>query len=113
MFWTEPLIYYSAACILTVILEVGLFRVCGYRKPLDLGIVALANVVTNVALNLILELVIAAFDLPWIIVLEIIVIAAEYLIYSRAFGPSRNLFILTFCANLLSFLAGAVVYELF
>ena len=40
-------------------------------------------------------------------------VAAEYLIYRRAFGPSRKLLILTFCANVLSFFIGALVYNIF
>ena len=113
MFWNEPLIYNTAACVLTVIIECGLFFLFRYRKPLDLAIIALTNVVTNVALNLFLELVPDAFSFPWIFILEIIVIDIEYMIYRRAFGPSKTLLLLTTVANALSFAVGALVYYIF
>ena len=112
-FWSNPILYNGAACILTVIIEVCWFRVFGYKKTLDLGIIVLSNVVTNVALNTFLDLVPDAFDVPWLIILELLAVAVEYLIYRKAFGPSRKLLILTFFANVLSFLVGALVYELF
>ena len=113
MFWSNPILYNGAACILTVIIEVGFFFLLEYRKTLDLGIIALTNVVTNVALNTFLDLVPDAFDVPWLIILELLVVAAEYLIYRKAFGPSRRLLILTFFANVLSFFIGALVYNIF
>ena len=113
MFWTEPLIYNTAACVLTVIIECGLFFAFKYRKPQDLAVIALANVVTNVALNLFLELVPDAFEYPWIFILELIVIEVEYLIFRRAFGPSKKLILLTTVANVLSFAVGVLVYEIF
>lgn len=112
-FWSNPILYNGAACLLTVIIEVCWFRVFRYKKPLDLGIIALTNVVTNVALNTFLDLVPDAFDVPWLIILELLVVAAEYLIYSRAFGPSRRLLILTFFANVLSFAIGWLIFEIF
>ena len=112
-FWSNPILYNGAACILTVIIEVCWFRVFGYKRPLDLGIIALSNVVTNVALNTFLDLVPDAFDVPWLIILELLVVAAEYLIYRKAFGPSRRLLILAFFANVLSFFIGALVYNIF
>ena len=112
-FWSNPILYNGAACILTVIIEVCWFRVFGYKRPLDLGIIALSNVVTNVALNTFLDLVPDAFDVPWLIILELLVVAAEYLIYRKAFGPSRRLLILTFFANALSVFIGALIYNIF
>ena len=112
-FWSNPILYNGAACILTVIIEVCWFRIFGYKRPLDLGIIALSNVVTNVALNTFLDLVPDAFDVPWLIILELLVVAVEYLVYRRAFGPSKRLLILTFCANVVSFLIGALVYNIF
>ena len=112
-FWGNPILYNGAACILTVMIEVCWFRFFGYKRPLDLCIIALTNVVTNVALNTFLDLVPDAFGVPWLIILELLVVAAEYLIYRRAFGPSRKLLILTFCANVLSFCIGALVYNIF
>ncbi len=112
-FWSNPILYNGAACILTVIIEVCWFRIFRYKRPLDLGIIALSNVVTNVALNTFLDLVPDAFGVPWLIILELLVVAAEYLIYRKAFGPSRRLLILTFFANVLSFFIGALIYNIF
>ncbi len=113
LFWSNPILYNGAACILTVIIEVFWMRVFGYKRPLDLGIIALSNVVTNVALNTFLDLVPDAFDAPWLIILELLVVVVEYLIYRKAFGPSRRLLILTFFANVLSFFLGALIYNIF
>ena len=105
--------YYGAACILTVIIECGLLWGVEFRNINDLAIVALTNIITNVALNLILVIFPAGIEFPWVYILEIIVIAVEYLIYRRAFGPSARLLIYTAFANILSFGLGIVVFEVF
>ena len=97
------------ACIITVVLETALFAVLGCRKRDDLVIVVLANVITNLSLNLFLLLVPSAYSPVWILILEIIVVAAEYLVYRIAFGGSVKLFLLTLSANVLSFSAGLLL----
>ena len=112
-FWDNPILYFGAACILTVLIETVFFRLFGFKSRLDLRIIALTNVFTNEALNLFLHFEPGAFDTFWLIILELLVVAGEYLIYRRAFGPSRRLLVLTFFANVLSFFIGALVYNIF
>ena len=45
-----------------------------------------------------------------LILLELLVVAAEYLCYSSALGRGRRLLIHTFAANLVSFLLGQLFY---
>ena len=97
------------ACVITVVMESALFWIFGYRKKEDLMIVALANVITNLTLNLIIALVPGTYEQILVICLEIVVMIAEYLIYMKAFGGSAGLMALTVAANLLSYGTGLVL----
>lgn len=97
------------ACLLTVLLETGLFYILGYRRKDDLTIVACANVATNLTLNLMLALLFPGGAGSWLVLFEIIVVIVEYVVYARAFGASNRLFGQTFAANLLSYTAGVVL----
>ena len=99
------------ACLLTVLIETVLFYMFGYREKDDITIVACANVVTTLSLNLILA-VCGARSTYWnyVVPLELIVVFAEFLIYTRAFGPSKKLFLLTLAANALSFGIGQLLF---
>ncbi len=97
------------ACVITVVMESALFWIFGYRKKEDLMIVALANVITNLTLNLIIALVPVAYEQFLVICLEVVVIAAEFLIYKRAFGGSAELMALTAAANLITYTTGLVL----
>ena len=97
------------ACLLTVLLETGLFYLLGYRKKDDLTIVACANVVTNLTLNLTIALLSPSGPGFWLAVMETIVVVVEYLIYARAFGASNRLFGQTLAANILSYTVGVVL----
>ena len=98
------------ACLLTVLLETGLFYVLGYREKDDMTIVACANVITNLTLNLTISLLIPRGPGFWLALMEGIVVAVEYLIYARAFGASKRLFLQTLAANLLSYGAGVLLF---
>ena len=98
------------ACLLTVVLETGLFYLLGYREKDDLTIVACANVVTNLTLNLTIALFLSGGPGLWLALLEGLVVLAEYLIYARAFGASKKLFLQTLAANLLSYGAGVLLF---
>ena len=99
------------ACLLTVLIETVLFYLFGYRTKDDITIVACANAVTNLSLNLILAIC-GARSTYWNIVvpLELAVVLAEFLIYARAFGPSRLLFWRVLAANALSFGIGLLLF---
>ena len=97
------------ACIITVAVETAFFWLAGCRRRLDLEIVALANVVTNLTLNLLLGLAPALYPFPWILLLEAVVVAAEYLIYRHSFGGSLKLFLLTLAANVITYGIGLII----
>ena len=90
------------ACAVTVIVETFFFWLNRYRKAEQLAVIACANVVTNLTLNLLLVYVLPATPLV-IILLELAVLAAEYCCYALAFGRSGKLFMLTLIANLITF----------
>ena len=100
------------ACVITVVMESALFWIFGCRKKEDLMIVALANVITNLTLNLTIALIPGASGLVWVLLLEAAAVAAEYLIYRKAFGGSTGLFVLTFAANCLTYGTGVVLQHL-
>ena len=97
------------ACIITVVVETAFFWAVGYRSRLDLEIVALANTVTNLSLNLLLALVPSLYPFPWILPLEALVVVAEYLIYRHSFGGRVKLFLLTFAANAITYGIGLII----
>ena len=96
------------ACLLTVVVETAFLAVCGYRDRYALTVIVCANVLTNLLLNLSFQL-----GLPyrpgWIAAGELLVVAAEYAIYARAFGGSWKLLLLSFLANCLSFGLGLLL----
>lgn len=99
------------ACVLTVLIETAFFAALGYRGRDDLIIVAGTNAASNLLLNLALMLLGAyspGFGGSLILILELIVVAAEYIVYALAFGRSKKLFALTALANILSFSLGAL-----
>ena len=101
-----------AACALTVAVEVALFALAGYREPRQLAVVALANVVTNLTLNLVMWYVVGQANW-WLAVLEAAAVAAEFAIYGRTFGPDAarpKLIAWTLAANALSFCVGLPVF---
>ena len=94
------------ACLLTVLLETGFFYLLGYRKKDDMTIVACANVITNLILNLTIALLFPGGPGSWLFLMEIAVVIAEYIIYAKAFGATNRLFGQTLAANVLSYTAG-------
>ena len=94
------------ACILTVLIEVPFLMLFGYRSRDDCIIIACTNVITNLILNIVL-----LFAGSWLVYpLEVLVVAAEYLIYAKAFSPSFKLFGLTLAANVLSYSIGLLIF---
>jgi hypothetical protein len=96
------------ACALTLLIEVPFLVLFGYRRKEQIAVTVLANIVTNLTLNLLFMLVLP-YRIPVILLSEAVVVAAECVIYAFAFGASGKLFLLTFAANVLSFGAGAVL----
>lgn len=100
-----------AACGLTVAIECAFLWACGIRSAADQGVVALANVVSNLALNLLMTYVLP-WTWWWLALLEAAAVGFEYAVYARAFGGSWRLAWLTLAANALSFSIGVAVFWL-
>ena len=98
------------ACLLTVVIETAFFAAVGYRKKAELAVIIAANVVTNLALNLLL--IVIPYNMFTVLALELLVLAAEYLVYALAFGRSGRLLLYTMLANLLSFGLGGLILRL-
>ncbi len=97
------------ACVLTVFLEDVFFFAFGYRNAWDLGVIACANVITNLILNTVMSVFPGPRE-PLIYVLESMAVFAEYLIYGKAFEPSWKLFALTLAANIISYRIGMILF---
>lgn len=97
------------ACVLTVFLEGVFFFVLGYRNIWEQSVIACANVITNLLLNLVMSVSMFPRE-PFIYVMEALAVITEYLIYRRAFGPSRRLFALTLAANIISYGIGQILF---
>ena len=94
--------------MLTAVIESAVFAAAGYTGADALSLCAAVNLLTNISLNLILSL--TGWGTAGVLILEMLIVAVEYLCYSCAFGKGRKLFALTFAANLLSFLIGKLIY---
>jgi hypothetical protein len=95
-------------CILTVLMETILFALIGKRRGMFLVLCAAVNVATNLTLNLIVRIGEIAF--PEVLLLEAAVVCIEYLVYALYEGRSLRLFVLTFAANLATYLTGVLIY---
>ena len=94
--------------VLTALIETVFFRAAGFRDKDFLLLSAAVNLMTNLSLNLILNL--TGWGTVGVLFLEAAVVGSEYLCYSSAEGRSARLFLLTFAANLVSFFMGVLIY---
>lgn len=115
------------AAVLTVLIETFLFFLYGYRQKKFLAVVALANLITNVTLNL--AVFVTALMCAWrgwpgysvyivIAAGEAAAVAAEYMIYEKYItgtgdgkyeSHKRLLFLRTLSTNIVSFGAGLLI----
>ena len=100
------------ACLLTLMIEVPFLALFGYRSRNDLTITICVNVVTNLLLNLAIQLLFHGRPGAWIYLMEAFVVTAEYAVYSYAFGRGSRLFLLTLSANCLSYFVGKILFAL-
>ena len=105
----EVLAFLAAPCLLTVVIETVFFVLFGYRGKDTLIVLICTNILTNVALNI--TAAITGWEPPGAYLAEIAVVAVEYAIFARAFGPSKKLFWLTLAANALTFALGLVIFH--
>ena len=99
------------ACLLTVLIEGGVLVLWGYRDRFSMTVIVCANVITNLLLNLTVALAFHGNPGAWIYPMELCVVAAEYAIYSVAFGKNWKLFFLTLAANCISYCLGLLIFR--
>lgn len=93
---------------LTVVIEICVFVLAGYRDRYFIMLCAAVNLLTNLTLNLILSF--TGWEYLILAGLEAFAVIAEYLCYSAAVGRNGRLFGLTLAANLVSFIIGAILF---
>lgn len=105
---------YLAPLILTIIIELAVVYLLGFReKPILLAVV-LVNIVTNPTLNYIISNTINLymdFGISYILFLEVIVVLAEYLMLKLALKNIKiDYFKLSLVINGCSFLIGLILF---
>lgn len=97
------------ACALTALIETPFMALFGFHRRDDLIIVICANVISNLLLNLSILFLSQPLG-AGIYVLEALVVAFEFAIFSFAFKPSLRLFTLCLSANALSYGLGLLIF---
>ena len=96
--------------ILTVLIEVPLFYLCGYRQFVDCLYFAVVNVVTNLLLNEFLLTTDAEFYWQIVLACEVVVVILEFVLCTYRIGDNRRKLLATLIfTNAASFLAGLVL----
>ena len=99
------------ACLLTVLIETPLLYLWGWRDRDAVITVVCVNVISNLLLNLTLLLVFPGRGAGnWIYLLEPLVVAGEYAVYTLASRPSWKLLYQTFAVNLISYGIGLLIF---
>ena len=104
---------YLIPLILTIIIELSVAYLLGFRgKNLFLALLVI-NIITNPALNLVVSQTVdlwIRFGVSYILVLEAVVVVAEYLMLKFTFKNSKEPFFkLSFVMNATSFLIGILL----
>jgi hypothetical protein len=84
----------SVSCLLTVLKEAPFLALCGYRGMSAIAIIVCTNLITNLLMNVLLTLLCSRWTIGALVLAEVLVVVAEYLIYSVTFGGGRKLFCL-------------------
>ncbi len=103
------------ALILTILIEVTVAVVLGYRQKKVIATVVLVNMVTNPILNYFLyaseHFKIMTVDAMTITILEVIIILVEWQLLRFALQQdSKKLFILSLTMNVSSYLIGGLIF---
>ncbi|MBR1398017.1 MAG: hypothetical protein IJ563_10870 [Selenomonadaceae bacterium] len=96
---------------MTVLIEVPLFYICGYRKLKDCVYFTAVNIMTNLLLNEFLGTI--GYDNYWTIVCicEVFVVLLEFALCSYWLNTdNKKLFKVITFTNFVSFLAGVIYY---
>lgn len=105
--------HYLVPLILTIIIEAGVVYLLGFRnKNLILGTVII-NILTNPTLNYLVSYtvdILLKYGIPYILLLEAVIVIIEYLMLRQAFKNMREPFFkLSLVMNGTSFLIGVLL----
>jgi hypothetical protein len=100
--------------LLTIVIEVAVAALLGYRKKTTVMAIIYINIVTNLSLN---SLILADFVFSWqiinvyaVILLEIIIVVIEWrLLVFALHQKSRQMFYLSLAMNSASFIVGLIL----
>lgn len=115
--FTWELVSLAARIVATIAIELGVALLFGYREKRVLGFFAAVNAVTQVALNVALNIINFAMGSMgftfWFVILELVVFVAEAVVYSRML-PKRMEKVkapvgYAFAANAVSFALGLAI----
>ena len=95
--------------LLTVLIEVPIFFLCGWRKFTDCTYFAGVNVVTNLLLNEFLSTTDAELYWQTVLPAEVVVVILEFVLCSYRFGADKKLFKTLTFTNATSFLIGVLL----
>ncbi len=96
--------------LLTVLIEVPLFYLCGWRRFGDCLYFAVVNVVTNLLLNEFLSATDAEFYWQIVLPSEVVVVMLEFVLCTYRISDNRRKLLATLIfTNAASFLAGLVL----
>jgi hypothetical protein len=105
---------FLVSLLLTIVIEGAVAYLLGFRKRQLFLALTLINAITNPILNCLL-LVLGLLGIPVtlirVLLLEIVVVIAEWRLLVYAFGdPSRRFLVLSILANAASFLTGVLIF---
>lgn len=116
---TLQLIKMLGHCLaLTIFLELVFALVAGINHKRDLSLVVLVNCVTNPLAVMVIPLLSTVMMINWmrlaliVIVVETLVVAAEWLLYKRYAETVHRPFLFSLAANCFSFLVGTVIINI-
>ncbi len=96
--------------LMTVLIEVPLFFLCGWRKVTDCAYFACVNVMSNLLLNEFLSTIDAALYWQTVLPAEVVVVLLEFVLCTYRFTDNRRkLFKTLIFTNMTSFLVGLLL----
>ena len=109
--WADIEESFIAVALITVLIEVPLFYLCGYRKPKELAGFAGVNIISNLLLNEFLEQAPSSWYWTAVILGEIAVILLEFCL-CRYFirGDRKKLFKSLVLVNVCSVVLGYILF---
>ena len=105
------------AILLTLIIEIPILFIMGFRKKDIVIIGILINIVTNYAINVVMYqlkyVVTPEYYGYWIFPLEVAVVCIEFFVMSFFTDKKPKLFFTVISANIVSYFAGVLIFGVF